>query len=52
MNFYHGSKFKGIVHSRKKLDCPLWVGGEILPQVQDFKYLCHVHELVKDGLSW
>ncbi len=25
--------------SRKKVDCPLQVGGEFLPQVEEFKYL-------------
>ncbi len=24
---------------RKKVDCSLWVGSELLPQVKEFKYL-------------
>uniref|UniRef100_A0A672ZM26 SUEL-type lectin domain-containing protein n=1 Tax=Sphaeramia orbicularis TaxID=375764 RepID=A0A672ZM26_9TELE len=28
-----------MVLDRKKVVCPLWVGGEFLPQVEEFKYL-------------
>ncbi|KAI3369382.1 hypothetical protein L3Q82_007616 [Scortum barcoo] len=28
-----------MVLDRKRVACPLWVGGEILPQVEEFKYL-------------
>ncbi len=28
-----------MVLSRKRVECPLWVGDEILPQVEEFKYL-------------
>ncbi len=33
------SKSKAMVLSRKKVACPLQVGGEVLPQVDEFKYL-------------
>jgi len=33
------SKSENMVLSRKRLECPLWVGNEILPQVEEFKYL-------------
>lgn len=28
-----------MVLSWKKVDCSLWVGGELLPTVEEFKYL-------------
>ena len=28
-----------MVLSWKRVDCPLWVGGESLPQFEEFKYL-------------
>ncbi len=33
------SKFEAMVLCWKKLDCSLWVGGELLPQAEEFKYL-------------
>ncbi len=33
------SKSKAMVPSRKKVACPLQVGGVFLPQVEEFKYL-------------
>ncbi|XP_061642121.1 uncharacterized protein LOC133484062 [Phyllopteryx taeniolatus] len=33
------SKSETVVLSRKRVECPLWVGDEILPQVEEFKYL-------------
>ncbi|MDG2633017.1 hypothetical protein P7M35_24665, partial [Vibrio parahaemolyticus] len=33
------SKSEAMVLSRKRVDCPLQVGGEVLPQVEEFKYL-------------
>ena len=33
------SKSVAMVLIRKRLDCPLWVGGDLLPQVEEFKYL-------------
>ena len=33
------SKSKGIILSRKRVDCPLQVGGESHPQMEEFKYL-------------
>ena len=33
------SKSEAMVLSQKKVDCPLQVGGESLPQVEEFKYL-------------
>lgn len=33
------SKSEAMVLSRKRVACPLQVGGEILPQVEEFKYL-------------
>ncbi|KAI3371969.1 hypothetical protein L3Q82_006839 [Scortum barcoo] len=33
------SKSKAMVLDRKRVACPLWVGGEVLPQVEEFKYL-------------
>uniref|UniRef100_A0AAY5JVS7 Reverse transcriptase domain-containing protein n=1 Tax=Esox lucius TaxID=8010 RepID=A0AAY5JVS7_ESOLU len=33
------SKFEAMVLSRKRVACPLQVGGECLPQVEEFKYL-------------
>ena len=33
------SKFEAMVLNRKKVECLLRVGEEILPQVQEFKYL-------------
>ena len=33
------SKSEAMVLDRKKVTCPLWVGGEPLPQVEEFKYL-------------
>ncbi|XP_051789808.1 uncharacterized protein LOC127529636 [Erpetoichthys calabaricus] len=33
------SKSETMVLSRKRVECPLRVGGEILPQVEEFKYL-------------
>uniref|UniRef100_A0A8C9VLN8 Reverse transcriptase domain-containing protein n=1 Tax=Scleropages formosus TaxID=113540 RepID=A0A8C9VLN8_SCLFO len=33
------SKSEAMVLSRKKVDCPLRVRGELLPQVEEFKYL-------------
>ncbi|KAK7884420.1 hypothetical protein WMY93_027543 [Mugilogobius chulae] len=33
------SKSKAMVLDRKKVPCPLQVGGESLPQVEEFKYL-------------
>ncbi|KAK3554788.1 hypothetical protein QTP70_033482 [Hemibagrus guttatus] len=37
------SKSEAMVPDRKKVACTLQVGGEVLPQVEEFKYL--VHEL-------
>ena len=33
------SKSEVMVLSRKRVECPLQVGGEVLPQVEEFKYL-------------
>ncbi|KAI3351356.1 hypothetical protein L3Q82_005899 [Scortum barcoo] len=33
------SKSEAMVLNRKRVACPLWVGGEVLPQVEEFKYL-------------
>ncbi|KAI3369409.1 hypothetical protein L3Q82_007633 [Scortum barcoo] len=33
------SKSKAMVLNRKRVACPLQVGGEVLPQVEEFKYL-------------
>ncbi|MDF4285589.1 reverse transcriptase domain-containing protein, partial [Vibrio parahaemolyticus] len=33
------SKSEAMVLSRKRVDCPLQVRGEVLPQVEEFKYL-------------
>ena len=33
------SKSEAMVLDRKKVACPLRVGGELLPQVEEFKYL-------------
>ncbi|KAI3357751.1 hypothetical protein L3Q82_016156 [Scortum barcoo] len=33
------SKSKAMVFDRKRVACPLRVGGEVLPQVEEFKYL-------------
>ena len=33
------SKSEAMVLSWKRVDCPLQVGGESLPQVEEFKYL-------------
>ena len=33
------STSEAMVLDRKKVDCSLWVGGESLPQVEEFKYL-------------
>ncbi|KAI3354439.1 hypothetical protein L3Q82_018960, partial [Scortum barcoo] len=33
------SKSEAMVHNRKRVACPLRVGGEILPQMEEFKYL-------------
>ncbi|MEQ2184138.1 hypothetical protein GOODEAATRI_004871 [Goodea atripinnis] len=36
----HGSLAnRAIVLDRKRVACPLKIGGEFLPQVEDFKYL-------------
>ncbi len=33
------SKSEAMVHSQKRVACPLQVGGVLLPQVEEFKYL-------------
>ncbi len=33
------SKSEAMVLCRKKVDCSLWVGSELLPQAEEFKYL-------------
>ncbi|KAI3365898.1 hypothetical protein L3Q82_000883 [Scortum barcoo] len=33
------SKSEAMVLDRKRVACPLQVGGEVLPQVEEFKYL-------------
>ncbi|KAK0143837.1 hypothetical protein N1851_017957 [Merluccius polli] len=33
------SKSEAMVLCRKTVDCSLWVGSELLPQVKEFKYL-------------
>ena len=33
------SKSEAMVLNWKKVACSLWVGGELLPQVEEFKYL-------------
>ncbi|TWW64942.1 hypothetical protein D4764_22G0005890 [Takifugu flavidus] len=33
------SKSESMVLTRKKVECLLWVGEEVLPQVEEFKYL-------------
>ena len=33
------SKSEAIGLSQKRVNCPLWVGGESLPQVEEFRYL-------------
>ena len=33
------SKFEATVLGQKRVDCPLWVRGESLPQVEEFRYL-------------
>ncbi|KAI3353426.1 hypothetical protein L3Q82_019953 [Scortum barcoo] len=35
----HTSKSEAMVLDRKRVACPLQVGGEVLPQVEEFKYL-------------
>ena len=35
------SKSEALVVSQKKLECPLQVKSEMLPQVEEFKYLSH-----------
>ncbi|KAI3365299.1 hypothetical protein L3Q82_010392 [Scortum barcoo] len=32
------SKSEAMVLDRKRVACPLWVGGEVLPQEEEFKY--------------
>lgn len=39
MWFISTSKSEVIVISQKRVELPLWVGGELLPQVDEFKYL-------------
>lgn len=34
------SKSKAMVCSQKMMDCSLWVGSEVLPRVEKFKYHC------------
>ncbi|KAI3362959.1 hypothetical protein L3Q82_011634 [Scortum barcoo] len=36
------SKSKAIVLDQKRVACPLQVGGEVLPQVEELKYLSQV----------
>ncbi|KAI3370818.1 hypothetical protein L3Q82_007344 [Scortum barcoo] len=36
------SKSEAMVLDRKRVACPLQVGGEVLPQVEEFKYLSGV----------
>ncbi|KAK3556526.1 hypothetical protein QTP70_009073 [Hemibagrus guttatus] len=43
------SKSEAMVLDRKKVACTLQVGGEVLPQVEEFKYRGLVHECGKDG---
>ncbi|TWW60228.1 hypothetical protein D4764_05G0003180 [Takifugu flavidus] len=33
------SKSEAMVLNRKKVECPLWVKEEMMPQVEEFKYL-------------
>lgn len=33
------SKSEAVVLSWKRMDCLLWVGSELLPKVEQFKYL-------------
>lgn len=33
------TKYKAVVLSQKKVNSPLWVGSDLLPQVEGFKYL-------------
>ncbi|KAI3371677.1 hypothetical protein L3Q82_024241 [Scortum barcoo] len=45
------SKSEAMVLDRKRVACPLRVGGQVLPQVEEFKYVRGlVHELGKDGV--
>lgn len=39
MWFISTSKSEVIVISQKRVELPLWVGGELLPQVDEFTYL-------------
>lgn len=32
-------KSEAMVLCRNRVDCPLWVGGELLLHVEEFKYL-------------
>lgn len=34
-----GSFTVGMQMDWKRVDCPFWLGREVLPQVEDFKYL-------------
>ena len=36
---FSASKSEAMVLSRKRVDCPLRVGGELFPLVEEFKYL-------------
>ncbi|TWW57417.1 hypothetical protein D4764_07G0001360 [Takifugu flavidus] len=38
------SKFEAMVLDQKRVVCPLRVGGEILPQMEEFKYLLFMSE--------
>ncbi|KAK3558815.1 hypothetical protein QTP86_028745, partial [Hemibagrus guttatus] len=45
------SKSEAMVLDRKKVACTLQVGGELLPQVEEFKYLVVLAVVVKKELS-
>ena len=45
------SKSEAMVLSRKRVECSLWVGEEVLPQVEEFKYL-RVLFTVRVGWRW
>jgi len=32
-------KYKAMVLCQKKVNCPLWVGRDLLPKVEEFKHL-------------
>ncbi|KAI3368328.1 hypothetical protein L3Q82_008035 [Scortum barcoo] len=45
------SKSEAMVLDRKRVACPLQVGGEVLPQVEEFKYLGVLFTKVRERWS-